>query len=54
MSLIYKRKVLAPNTPNAMFAIAELQSLIDTYYFPLLKQYFNQLFMTPLMTLCRS
>ena len=59
MSLIYKRKSTGPNTdpcgtPNVMFDIEELQFLIETYCFLLLKYNSNQCCMTPLTPLCRS
>ena len=41
-------------TPNVMFDIEELQFLIETYCFLLLKYDSNQCCMTPLMPLCRS
>ena len=52
MSLIYKRK--STGTPNVMFDIEELQFLIETYCFLLLKYDSNQCCTTPLMQLCRS
>ena len=59
MSLIYKRKSTGPHTksyetPNVMFDIEELQFLIETYCFLLLKYDSNQCCMTPLTPLCRS
>ena len=58
MSLIYKRKSTGPNTepcgtPNVMFDIEELQFLIETYCFLLVKYDSNQR-MTPLTPFFRS
>ena len=59
MSLIYKRKSTLPNTepcriPYVMFDKEELQLLIETYCFMLLKWDSNQSCLAPVTPLCRS